>query len=73
MMVFVLRSSLISSEDDDCLYFEIKIALKIMRPWALTYHQGSVTNALRAPNFSSTIYLFATTMSLKSRARILAP
>lgn len=69
----MLRSSLMSTEEEDCLYFDIRIDLNMMRPWARTYHQGSVTTPFRDDNFSPMISLLAITTSLKRRANILDP
>jgi hypothetical protein len=40
-----------SAAEEDCLYFESRIALKMIRPCARTYHQGSVTRPFRAESF----------------------
>ena len=44
-----------STDDEDCLYFDNNMALNMMRPCALTSHQGSVTIPFNAPNFYPTI------------------
>ena len=62
-----------SREEDWFLYFDSRMALKIIRPCARTYHHGSHTSPFSAGSFSLTTSLFATTTSLNSLARILAP
>lgn len=62
-----------SAEDEDCLYLDIRIDLKIMRPWARTSHHGSVTTPFKEDSFSPMISLLATTTSVNSLASILAP
>jgi len=40
-----------STDDDWFLYFDKRIALKMIKPCALTYHQGSDTRPFKAGNF----------------------
>jgi hypothetical protein len=43
-----------SADNDWFLYFDSKIALKIIKPCARTYHHGSDTRPFKADNFSLT-------------------
>ena len=55
------------------MYLLNRMALKMTKAWARTYHQGSSISPFSAFNFSLTISLLATTTSEKSRASIFAP
>lgn len=74
-MVFIFKSSFNDYVDvkEWLLYWVRRMDLKIIRVWALTYHQWSVINLRKSGSFSLTISSLTAITSLKSLEIIFPP